>query len=86
MDPKKLVTLTFAPNVGSLDRIFRLLSGAALAASGWLLGLSQGAALALAVLGLMWFMTGVLSRCSIYYVLGYSTCPVSGRPFAERSR
>jgi Protein of unknown function (DUF2892) len=85
MDPKKLVTLTFAPNVGPWDRLFRLLSGTALGLLGWTLGLSQAAATALSVLGLMWFMTGVLSRCSIYYVLGYSTCPMTGQSFGERS-
>jgi hypothetical protein len=78
MDPKKLVTLTFAKNVGSADRIFRLLSGAALASVGWYLALPVAAACALSLLGMMWLATGVTSKCSIYYVLGYSTCPVSG--------
>lgn len=77
MDVKKLVTLTFGKNVGTPDRIFRLVSGGALAVAGWYLALPLAAAIPMSVLGAMWFLTGVLSRCSIYYLLGYSTCPVS---------
>lgn len=79
MDPKKLLTLTFAKNVGTPDRVFRLFSGIALVAAGALLPIPGWAAVVLAVLGAMWTMTGVLSRCSIYYLIGYSTCPVSDR-------
>jgi hypothetical protein len=86
MDVKKLVTLTFDKNVGTWDRIGRLLSGAVLAGAGWYFALPLGAAIGMSVLGLMWFATGVLSRCSIYYALGYSTCPVSGELFAGTSR
>jgi uncharacterized membrane protein HdeD (DUF308 family) len=85
MNVKKLVTLAFEKNVGTPDRIFRLLSGAALTAGGWYLALPTAAALALSVLGAMWVLTGVLSKCSIYYVLGYSTCPAHSEPFPGRS-
>jgi hypothetical protein len=84
MDPRKLVTLTFDKNVGPLDRVFRLFTGAALAASGWLIPIPVWGAVVLSVLGAMWFATGVLSRCSVYYLLGYSTCPVDGKRFAGR--
>jgi len=47
-------------------------------AVGWYFGFAAWAAIALTVLGAMWTATGVLSRCSIYYLIGYSTCPVSG--------
>jgi Protein of unknown function (DUF2892) len=86
VDPKKLVTLTFPKNVGTSDRIVRLVSGAALAGAGWYFGLSLYAAIPMTVFGLMWMLTGVLSKCSIYYLLGYSTCPIAGDPFAERSQ
>ena len=70
----KLLTYTFASNVGSIDRIFRILSGVALAASPWtLISVSQSAAIALTIAGLAWFMTGVVSRCGMYYMLGLST-------------
>ena len=80
MDVKKLVTLSFDRNVGPADRAFRLISGGLLAGAGWALGLPLAAAIPLSVLGLMWLATGITSRCTIYYALGYSTCPVSGRP------
>lgn len=85
MNLKRFVTLTFDRNVGTRDRIFRLVSGLSLAIGAWCVGLPLAAAIPLSVLGAMWTLTGVLSKCSIYYALGYSTCPVSGArrlPFA----
>lgn len=75
MDLVKLVTLGFDKNVGAADRVFRLVSGGALSAAGWYLDLPIWASVPMTVLGLMWTATGVLSKCSIYYALGYSTCP-----------
>lgn len=80
MSLKQLVTLGFDKNVGSTDRVLRLASGAAVIVLGWALGAPRWASIAMTVLGVMWFATGVLSKCSIYYMLGYSTCPVSGEP------
>jgi hypothetical protein len=77
LDLKKLVTLTFDKNVGPLDRIFRVLSGGGLIAAGWCVALPLWASTAVSVMGAMWMATAVLSRCSIYYALGYSTCPIS---------
>lgn len=79
MDPKKLFTLTFAKNVGTGDRVFRLLSGLSLVAAGALLPVPPWAGGAIGVAGVMWTATGILSRCSIYYLFGYSTCPVAER-------
>jgi Protein of unknown function (DUF2892) len=75
MNAKPLLTLSFAKNVGPRDRVFRLASGVAVAAAGWLLHAPLGMAVGLSVAGAVWVATGVLSRCSIYYLLGYSTCP-----------
>lgn len=80
MDGKKLVTLTFDKNVGTLDRIHRVAVGAGLAGAGWYFHLPSWTAIAMSAFGAIWFLTGVLSKCSIYYALGYSTCPVSGQP------
>lgn len=80
MKLRKLATLTFEKNVGTTDRIFRLLSGAALAAAGFYLALPTWAAIVATAFGVMWFATGVLSKCSIYYLLGHSTCPVGRAP------
>lgn len=79
MELKRLATLTFAKNVGTVDRVFRLTSGAGLVAAVWCLGAPTWASAAMSLLGVMWMATGVLSKCSIYYMLGYSTCPVSGQ-------
>jgi|GEM_PF-1152487 len=84
MDVKRLITLTFEKNVGTLDRGARLFSGAGLIAAAWSFNLPPWAALGLTLFGVMWTMTGVLSRCSIYYALGYSTCPISGAPNPRR--
>lgn len=84
MDAKKLVTLTFERNVGTLDRVHRLVIGGCLAGAGWYFALPRGLSIAMSVFGAMWFLTGVLSRCSIYYLLGFSTCPVSGQPSPDR--
>lgn len=79
MDLKKLLTLTFDKNVGAADRVFRLLSGLALLAAGlilgWISAVPGWAAAAISVAGIMWVATGALSRCSIYYLIGYSSCP-----------
>jgi len=85
MDGKKLVTLAFDKNVGTLDRVHRVVTGAGIAAAGWWFALPRWCALAMSVFGAMWFLTGVVSKCSIYYALGYSTCPASGRPFDKRA-
>ncbi len=70
----KLLTYTFDSNVGPFDRIFRVLSGGIIAALPWTaLSVSQPVAIAMTVAGLAWFMTGVVSRCGMYYMLGLST-------------
>lgn len=72
----------FAPNVGAVDRVVRTSLGLALVA----LGVSAVDATALRVAlvgaGVATLATAVLARCSIYYVLGFSTCPISGKPRA----
>jgi Protein of unknown function (DUF2892) len=80
----KLVTMNFDRNVGTADRVFRALSGVGLAVGAWCLGLALWLSVTMTVLGSMWTASGVLSRCSIYYMLGYSTCPISGERFNAR--
>lgn len=75
MNAKTLLTLSFDKNVGPRDRVFRLASGAAAASAGWLVQAPWGTAIGLSVAGAAWMATGVLSRCTIYYLLGYSSCP-----------
>jgi Protein of unknown function (DUF2892) len=77
MELTKLVTLAFDKNVGTADRVFRLLSGGGLAAAAWYLPVPLWASIVITVFGVMWTATGVLSKCSIYYLLGHSTCPTT---------
>jgi hypothetical protein len=87
MDLRKLVTLDFDENVGTVDRVFRFVSATALLAAAWSFALPLAVAIGVSVLGLMWLATGVLSKCSIYYALGYSSCSASRRQaVAERTR
>ena len=75
MKLSKLLTYSFNQNVGQPDRVFRILSGLALAALPWVgvLSLPSWGSVVMTVFGIAWFMTGVVSRCGMYYLLGYST-------------
>jgi hypothetical protein len=67
-------------NVGTADRILRTLPAILVAlawTSGWIGGWTAGV---LAVVAGMLVLTSLLGSCSIYYMLGYSTCPISGEP------
>lgn len=75
MQLSRLFTYSFGPNVGPIDRIFRVISGAAMAILPWTgyLAMPAWAAIVLTGFGIAWFMTGVVSRCGMYYMLGLST-------------
>jgi len=70
----------FAKNVGTIDRIIRLLIGLAAIGAGIYFRSWWGA------LGLIPIGTAVLSRCGVYCGLGFSTCqaeckqPISNTP------
>lgn len=67
-------------NVGRLDRLLRALPAIATAIA-WSQGGIEGApAIGLAVVSAMLLLTSLLGSCSIYYMLGFSTCPISGKP------
>ncbi len=69
----KLLTYSFNQNVGPQDRIFRILSGLALAIAPWLMELALGASIVATLAGLAWLMTGLVGRCGAYYLIGFST-------------
>jgi Protein of unknown function (DUF2892) len=62
-------------NVGKLDRVIRSLPALIVVSlyftgriSGWL-------SIILGILALMSLVTSIMGTCSIYYFLGFSTCP-----------
>ncbi len=69
-------------NVGTADRIIRALPTFIVAAL-YLNGLLPlGWAIGLGLVAVAFLATSILGACSIYYMLGYSTCPISGKPNA----
>lgn len=72
MKLSKLITLGFDKNVGTMDRVARATGGTAFVVATWWWHLPAWAA----VPGLMAVLTAASSKCSVYYLLGYSTCPM----------
>lgn len=75
MSVKQLVTTTFPKNVGGAGNVLRVPSRRALTVLPWMnLIPSPGpAAMAITIFGLIWAMTGIRNRCSIYDLLRVST-------------
>jgi hypothetical protein len=64
----------FKTNVGSIDRILRIVVGLALLAGFFL---NPDASLRwLYLIGIVPLLTGLMSTCPIYAMLGISTCPM----------
>lgn len=61
-------------NVGNIDRVIRMISGAALGAAAYMTGGS--AAIVLAIAGAIAFVTGLLGWCGFYSLFGIKTCSV----------
>ncbi|MEM6898504.1 MAG: DUF2892 domain-containing protein [Pseudomonadota bacterium] len=67
-------------NVGTFDRVLRAIPAIAVAIL-WAQGMIGGTlAVVLAIGAIMLLVTALTGACSIYYMLGWSTCPVSGKP------
>ena len=64
----------FKTNVGSTDRVVRIVVGIALLAAYFLT--SGGAYHWLYLIGIIPLATGLLSTCPLYSILGMSTCPM----------
>ena len=67
-------------NVGTTDRVIRALPVFLVAALYFTGYLPLGWALGLGVFSAMLLLTSLMGVCSVYYLLGYSTCPISGKP------
>ena len=64
----------FATNVGGIDRVLRIVVGLALIAGFFL---NPDASLRwLYLIGIVPLVTGLMSTCPLYSLLGISTCPV----------
>jgi hypothetical protein len=60
-------------NVGGIDRTLRIVVGIVLIAMFFVL---EGPARSVGLLGLVALVTGLVSFCPLYTVLGINTCPV----------
>lgn len=67
----------FKKNVGSLDRMLRIVVGAAMIV-GFFLGLG-GSLNMLLLIGLIPLATGLANSCPLYSIFGINTCPVDKR-------
>lgn len=67
-------------NVSGTDRIIRALPVVVVAVLYFAGSLPMGWAIGLGIFSTMLLLTSVMGVCSVYYLLGYSTCPVSGKP------
>ena len=65
----------FSRNVGTIDRVLRIVLGLALLAGFFL---NADASLRwLYLIGIVPLLTGLFGTCPLYRVFGFSTCPVS---------
>lgn len=65
----------FKTNVGSIDRVLRIIVGIALIAW-WYFAPGMGLRWLPLVLGIVAIATGFMSTCPAYSILGISTCPM----------
>lgn len=66
-------------NVGALDRVARALPAVLAVYLWWTSQLTGIGLVALGVVAVMLLVTSILGSCSIYYMLGWSTCPIKER-------
>jgi len=66
--------MSLVRNVGSVDKIIRLVAGIALAAYGFLgAGLSTTIGLIALIVGLVFIVTGLVNFCPLFKILGISS-------------
>lgn len=73
MSLRQLATYSFACNVGAVDRVVRIVVGVALLIAALVVIDGPIARVGVAVSGAAIALTGVVSRCGMYYLLGLST-------------
>lgn len=77
MKIRELVTYSFARNVGNSDRLLRVILGVTLLMLPWLVSMPRGLGYLASIIGAMTALTGIASRCALYYLSGFSTCPIT---------
>jgi hypothetical protein len=68
------------PNVGTTDRIVRLVLGVVIIVVGIIFNSWWG------LIGVLVFLTGLLGRCGVYLPLGINTCKVKPQEPAETAK
>ncbi len=64
------------PNVGTVDRILRIVAGLSLMVLGWII-MANTLGVILGIVGLILLLTGAVGRCGLYMLFGVSTRPRS---------
>ncbi len=67
-------------NVGTTDRFVRALPLVIVGTLYFTGYLPLGWTISLGIFSAMLLLTSLMGVCSVYYLLGYSTCSVSGKP------
>ncbi|MCB9676236.1 MAG: DUF2892 domain-containing protein [Alphaproteobacteria bacterium] len=67
------MNLPIPKNVGSIDRLGRVVGGTALAVGPVVAGVAWPVGVAVGVFGASIAVSGLLGRCSVYHLLGVST-------------
>ncbi|MHB0995680.1 MAG: YgaP family membrane protein [Elusimicrobiales bacterium] len=65
-------------NVGNIDRVIRLVAGAALGYASYTTG--GPAAIILGIAAALAVITGLVGYCGLYALLGINTCGVNDKP------
>jgi len=76
---ERLVAANTTRNVGPWDRVVRALLPFAVLTLWWVEVLPTWATIPLGIITLMLLPTAFTGACSIYYLLGWSTCPLDTR-------
>ncbi|MEN3041054.1 MAG: DUF2892 domain-containing protein [Bacteroidia bacterium] len=76
-----LLPIKLFRNVGTVDRIIRLVVGAGLIGAAVLTKMWW-----LAIPGGLLFLTGIVGRCGLYYLFGINTCPAESSSSKDDSK
>ncbi len=80
-----LIKMNTTRNVAQWDRVIRGLLPFVVVGLWWAGAIPAVVAIPVGIFSLMLFPTAFTGACSIYYLLGVSTCPVSGQSNPRKS-